>query len=336
MGVLAAGSPSAAGAQEVAAQAEEPRAPVPSRGPLRVQERNPLYRLFLSPVAESADLVGPGRWEAHLSTSYSNIFELSDSPRHAQYFDLERLAILLTLRYGLAPKVEVGMSVGMRTDWGGFLDRFIRGWHDAFGFPQGNRDDAPDGAHGLILVEGGARRVDLEAGTAWEDVRAFAGWSLAGSRDARRALTLRGALKLPVGGVDRGTSGRMGGSLELAGRVSGRRTHLHGSLGAVHLRPPDRLEPFTRDWALTASLGVEHALSPAVAFAGQLVGGSAYVGGFGAADLDRIPLNLVVGLTGRVARGWGWQASFAEDLVARGPSVDFTLDLQISRRWGGG
>jgi hypothetical protein len=301
-----------------------------------VQERNPLYRLFLTPVTESADLVQQGRWEAHLSTSYSNIFETSDSPRHAQYFDLERLVTLVTLRYGVAPEVEVGMMVGVRTDWGGFLDGFIRGWHDAFGFPQGNRNDAPDGVHGLTLVEGGARRIDLEAGSAWEDVRAFVGWSLAGTRDDRRALTLRAAVKLPVGGLDRGTSGRLGGSLELAGRVSGHRTHLHGSLGAVHLRPPHRLEAFTRDWAVTASLGVEYAVSSAVAFAGQLVGASPYVGGFGAANLDRIPLNLVLGLTGRAARGWGWQASFAEDLVASGPSVDFTLDLQISRRWGGG
>jgi len=44
---------------------------------------------------------------------------------------------------GLGRGLEIGAEIPCVVVGGGFLDDFIVKYHDAFGFPQGGRDDAP-------------------------------------------------------------------------------------------------------------------------------------------------------------------------------------------------
>lgn len=64
--------------------------------------------------------------------------------------------------------------------------------------------------------------------------------------------------------------------------------------------------------------------------------GSPYFKSVGASELDRVPFNLAVGIIGGRGSAWSWQASLTEDVIPNTPSVDFTVDFQLSTTWGGG
>lgn len=307
----------------------------PAYGPFRVTERNPLYRLYLTPRGASADPVADGRLEVRSAWSYSNILEVSNSPTHIQYFDLERLTTTVSAAYGVTPSLDVGLRVASQANGGGFLDGFIRGWHDFFGFSNGARDRIEDGLYGVFLQKDGEERLDIPSGTRLEDLRLFATWAALGETGGPGRLSLRGTLKVPTGSSAVST-GRVDAGLELLARRSWGKAHLHGSLGVVTLNAPDELEPFTSDHALTWSLAVEYRLFSKVSALAQLLGTSRYVGGFGDSELDQVPVNLVLGAAGEVGDDWFWEASFAEDPVPNGPSVDFTVDLQIARAFDPG
>jgi hypothetical protein len=304
--------------------------PPPSLGPLRITERNPLYRLFLTPRGAAADPLPQGRLEIRTSGSYSNIFETSTSPGHLQYFDLERLTSTLTLEYGLAPGFELGLHLASQTNWGGFLDGFIREYHGFLGLKNGNRDRVENGLFGLVLEHDGERKLDVPSGTRLEDLVVSATWAIFGEAGGAERVSIRSTTKLPTGSSALGT-GRWNAGLELVGRRSWQRAHLHGSIGVVTLNGPESLETFTNYGAVTWSLAGEYRLFSRISALAQLLGTSPYVDGFGDTELDSVPLNLVLGAAGEFGRGWLWEASFAEDLVANGPSVDFTVDLQVGR-----
>lgn len=301
-----------------------------SFGPLRVTERNPLYRLFLTPRGAAADPLPRGRLEIRASGSYSNIFETSRSSGHVQYFDLERLTSTLTLEYGMAPGFQLGLQLASQTNWGGVLDGFIREYHHFWGLENGNRDRVENGLFGVVLEHDGKRRVDIPSGTRLEDMVVSATWAIFGEAGGAERVSIRSTTKLPTGSSTLGT-GRWNAGLELVGRRSWQRVHLHGSVGVITLNGPESLEAFTNFGALTWSLAGEYRLFSRISGLVQLLGTSPYVDGFGDTELDSVPLNLVLGAAGEFGGGWLWEASFAEDLVANGPSVDFTLDLQVGR-----
>jgi hypothetical protein len=305
-----------------------------SFGPLRTSERNPLYHLFLTPVVRGADVEARGSTWIQLANAYSNIFEYNVSPLVRQRFDLERLSTTLTVVHGLLPGLEVGVQVGVQHNWSGFLDPLIQGVHTTFGLPNADREKVPNNRY-LVRLTGaqldGPVYLDLPPGTALEAPRVLAGWRVLGGPRSAHALTLRGVVKLPMGDLPAST-GRSDAAVLVASRHSWRRLNLHLSAGGVVLDPTPELEPIVRSSALLASAGLEVMVSPAFSLLAQFSGGTRYTRGAGFPELDRPPVNFGIGAAGEWS-GWGWQVSFSEDLPPNTPSVDFTFDLQLSRRW---
>ncbi|MBT8404245.1 MAG: DUF3187 family protein [Gemmatimonadetes bacterium] len=307
-------------------------------GPLPVAERNPLYHLFLTPTVEGTAVLDAGAWRVEIATAYSNIFEYNFSDTFEQRFDLERSSTVLAVSRGLGTGLEVGASLGIQHNWGGFLDPAIQGIHDLFGLPNADREKVANGQYGLYL---GARRgpvrayVDLPPGTGLEAPRLWAAWRLLGDADSRGALTVRGRVKLAAGD-HRASSRRTDGSLEVAARRSWGPTHVHLSAGIVRFRLPTALEAIMRDGAWFGSVAVERQFGDRLSLIGQFFGGSRYAAGFGFAELDRYPVNLTFGAAGRMGRGWSWHLGFTEDVPPNSPSVDFTVDLGLSRTWSPG
>lgn len=338
---LAAQAPAPASAGET--PGDSVAAPDPGRraggtpfGPLRVSERNPLYHLFLTPVVRGADVEPAGGTSLQVANAYSNIFEYNTSPVVRQRFDLERLSSSLTLLHGLGRGVEVGVQIGVQHSWSGFLDPFIQGVHGTFGLPNADREKVPNNEYQVLLAgagEGAPVYLDLASGRAIEAPRILLGWRLAGGPGHRAALTVRSSVKLPLGNPSAST-GRTDVALVAAFRQSWRRVHLHLTAGGVRLDPPRALAPLMRTSAAVGSAAVEVAVAPAVSLLAQFSGGTRYTRGVAIPELDRPPVNFTVGGAGRWG-GWGWQVSFSEDLPPNSPSVDFTLDVQVSRRWPG-
>ncbi len=304
-----------------------------SLGPLRTSEQNPLYRLLGAPEAEPADVVGKGALRLDASTAYSNVFEASDGPGYGHLFDLEQMVNSVSARYGVGESMEVGATLGMFTGWGGFLDPFISGFHDLFGLPNGGSEQRPEGEYRLFLAragEGVPAPVELDVGrNVWlEDLQLFAKWQFLGTRESPAALSVNGVLRGAAGPLD---AGRLGGSAAILGRWSPGPLHLHASAGVAALSAPDEVTAVTRGITHFYTVTAERNLWRGIALLGQLGGSSAYVRDVSGGDLRGIPLNLVFGFAGLTEGGWGWQLSFAEDILASGPSVDFTVDVEVSR-----
>lgn len=308
-------------------------------GPLQTSEQNPLYRMLYVPDAEAADLVGEGLLRIDLSTSYSSMFEADDHPRHSHLFDLEQMTNSLTLRYGLSPSVEVGARIGLYTDWRGFLDRPISGFHDFFGFPNAGREQRPNNEYLFLFAHDAlaAGQIGPEAeGRAFslETVGLNAKWRFYGEGVDSNALSLSGAIQRTGGPLD---EGRLGGAVLLHGRASTEsHFHFHGSAGLTFAHAPVPLRSITRDHAVFFSTAAEYRLRPRFSLIAQINGSSNYFKGFDGGEFDKIPLNLVLGLGATTERGWRWQLSFAEDLIPSGPAVDFTADFELSKTVFGG
>ncbi len=290
-------------------------------GPLRTAEQNPFYRLFYVPDAEGADVIGAGRTRIELSSSYSSVFEHSASANHLQLFDMEQLTNAVTVRWGVGPTLELGARADLYTAWGGFLDSLISGLHDALQVSDAGRQNQPEGQYRFLLFHGGQNvLLDVpQRSLKLEELRAFAKWQWYGSGGGPLSMSLKGVLRHYVGSVD---PGRTDAALAILARLSRGKPTSMGMLG----RRASARHAGSRSWCRT--------WPPHLSVLAQLVGGSRYVQGFSVADLNSIPMNVAVGLAGATETGWAWQLSFAEDIPPRSPSVDFIVDLEISRTLG--
>jgi hypothetical protein len=282
-------------------------------------------------------VIGDGVFRVELSTSYSNVFEASNGAEYGHLFDLEQMVNAVSARYGVGETLEIGASAGMHTGWGGFLDSFISGFHDLFGLPNGGREQRPEGEYRLYLSRSGedsenAVGVDVGRKVWFEDLQVFGKWRFHGDGAAPFAASLSGVVRGAAGPLD---AGRLGASAAVLGRWSPGPVHVHASAGLALLTPPDDVAPVARNATQFFTLAAERELWwEGTAFLAQLGGSSPYVRRVSAGDLRGVPMNLVFGFAGLTDGGWGWQLSFAEDILADGPSVDFTVDLEVSRLFG--
>lgn len=305
-----------------------------SMGPLAAEEGAPLQRIAFTAVAEEADPVSRGALRADLWLGYSNIFEQDSSAHHVLMVDMERLISTVGVRYGLTDRIEVGGRLTFESTGAGALDRVVSWWHNRLGVGNANREKFPEDDYDYRL-EDGAERVLLHvprSRLALEEVRLFAKWAAAVSEDGRRALSLRGAVRLPTRFGSVGEEGTDVAASALA-RISFERWHLHGMVGASTIRASGPLATLLRDGSYHLMVGVEHVLGDSWSAVAQYSLATPVLESVDRRKLDWASGNLVVGLAGRVGEDWGWDVSFQEDVPAETPAVDFTFGFGLSRSW---
>ncbi len=301
-----------------------------ARGPLTYEEGGPLQRTSLTVMSETVEPVASGAWRAGVWLGYANVFEQDSSASHDLFMDFERLLTVTTVRYGLAPGVEVGGRLTLETTGGGVLDPFIIWWHDLLGLGNADRDRFPEGAFGHRLTDGA--RTDLlrkrRRTLALDEVRLFAKWEVIGADDGRRALSLRGEVRLPV--ADAAMERVDVGGFAL-GYLRAGNWFVHAQVGLATARHRPLLAARTHRWRPSFLIGAERPLTREISAVVQWAGEGAAFHGFGDSELDAAPRNLVFGLTGTWRRAWRWEVAFQEDLPAGTPAVDFTLGVGIRR-----
>ncbi|MCA9738584.1 MAG: DUF3187 family protein [Gemmatimonadota bacterium] len=302
----------------------------PFVGPLGVSERNPFYELFYVPVLETADVLPAGALRLDVTHAYSNIFEWGESDAAEQYFDLERLTSTWTLRHALGSAWEIGGRMSVQASWGGFLDPLVEGLHDAFGLPNGDRERVRQNQYGVELRD---RRGDLvyrapRRTISFEDPQVFVKWGA--RRSDRGALSVRATTELPLGQDGTGT-GRADAALEVLARRSWTRWHLHGMAGVTTVNAPEWARPWAHRAATYLALATERTFGPTSLLA-QWALSTPYLGDTGIDELDDLPSLLTVAVAGQ-RRAWRWALGFVEDVPPNGPSVDFTVHLQLWRAW---
>lgn len=304
-------------------------------GPLTSEEGAPLQRLGFTPAVESALLVPAGALRAEAWVAYGSIWE-QDSTHVANLFlDLERVITALTVRAGVAPGLEVGARATVERTGGGFLDATVMRFHRTIGAGDRSRRDYPRNAYGQWLRDGDGRLlVEIPARTTptLEDVRLFARWGAVAPADGGSALTVTGAVRLPTAENTLGAE-RADAALLVSGHAPWRGWHVHGMVGGTTVRRSPELTGVLRRSHWVGMVGAERPLREGLALVAQLTGSTPLLRRFGDHDVDGAPTNVVFGLVGTAAGGWRWEAAMQEDVPARGPSNDFTLQLSLGRTW---
>jgi len=109
-------------------------------GILHMRSQSPLQSLRMVIPSVAAGSVTPG-WGTFLLATWSNIWAEEES----YYLDYELLDIRMTVGYGLNDRLALALAYDHRSYFGGQMDSFIQGFHDALSIHQNGRDQASKG-----------------------------------------------------------------------------------------------------------------------------------------------------------------------------------------------
>ncbi len=310
------------------------RAQVPALGPLGAEEGAPLQRLGYTPMAEAAAPVPKGVLRTDLWIGYSNIFEQDSTADHVLYLDMERMITAMTVRYGVAERLEVGARATLETAWGGFLDGFMISFHERLGLGVRNRPSYRNGGYGEFLRDGDGRtlvevsRRELSV----DDVRLFAKWRALGAGDAPGTLAVRAVTRVPTA-QPRVGSERADVALMLLGNVAWHGFRMHGMAGGSTVRRGPDMMDVLRGHQWFGMVGMERPIRDRLSAVVEMTGSTQLLRDFDDHDVDGAPTNVVFGVVGVTEGGWRWEIGWQEDLPPRGPSLDFTFQVALGRAW---
>jgi len=304
--------------------------------PFRTVNRSPLVLVYGLPPAGEATLLDGGGTEAVLAADIASNFTENDTAGESIVLDGETYRYELALRLGLGKGFEIGLAVPYLAHREGYLDSFISSWHKTFNLPGGGRESAPEDRLLYRYERDGKELLRLDEETeGLGDIRLEGGWQILRSRDEkRRALALRGSLKLPTGDEDRLLgSGSTDLALWLSGTdaslLSSGRLTLYGAAGLLYLTDGDLLPDLQRHWVGFGTLGCGYAPWRPVAFKVQVDGHSSFYHGSVLDEIDSASAQLTVGGTIFFSDRSALDLGVSEDIVVNtSPDVVFHLALR--------
>jgi hypothetical protein len=235
------------------AQAAEPPQP------LYLRNSNPLLQTLGAPAMQGGELTPAGVLEYRWILNMANHADRGLDDGEESVFDGESYYLALELRYGVNPRLELGMDLPLVAHTGGAFDNLIKDWHELLGFSNDERQ-GPENALRLFHQRNGVTSYDIdESGVGLGDIRLAAAYRLAGS--GGRALALRAQAELPTGDSDR-LHGNGAVDLSLVLDATDRHTFaasrvsLFGRVGVVAPGAGDLLKDQRQDWVPLIGAGL--------------------------------------------------------------------------------
>lgn len=172
--------------------------------PFHTQNQSPVVQIFGLPSLGSAAIVAFKKAEGNIILDHASNYVNDSNLRENILLDGESTRLTLEGRYGIARGFEGGVEIPFVVLGGGFLDSFIEGYHNTFGFPQGGRDQAPRNRLFYQYRRDGQERLHIDtASYGLGDIRLKGAWQLYQKREGQpAAVALRAGLKLPTGDSD--------------------------------------------------------------------------------------------------------------------------------------
>lgn len=303
--------------------------------PFASRNQSPFVQIFGLPPAEAGETVPEGHLGTRLVVDLANQFAKDRGGTESIVLDGESLRTTLALRYGLTPRVEVGVDLPFISYSGGVTDGFVAGWHRLLGLGPQNRDDVEDGR---LLFEysrdGEVRFRKTRASRGLGDVLLLAAWRLWPEEEAPgRSAVVRTGLKLPTGSADDlHGSGSVDASVQLAAvdrrTLSSWRLTAFGALGGMALTGGEVLGTRQRHWAAFGTVGLGWSPAEWIAFQVQADGHTAFfrsrLGPLGSPSVQ-----LVMGGSLRLPADVILDLSVSEDVaVETAPDVVFRGSLR--------
>lgn len=306
------------------------------RGLFATTNQNPFIQIYSLPSPAMNAAPGMDRWAWGIELDVAN-GAIQDEPASSERLTLdgETYRTSLSLRRQVSARIVAGLSVPFVAHGGGFLDSFVRDWHDLFGLSNSRRDAFADNALDYSYTDDSGEAFHLnERSRGLGDVRLTLDYGL-DTTDARRRMGWRAGLKLPTGASDElHGSGSIDVSMQLlatdAATLAAWNTTLAWMIGGMWLGEGEVLESLRRDLVAVGSIGLSRPLWRNLTVRLQLDGHSSFY------DTDLEPLGAA-----------SVQLSFGGSILLAGAGrldlvlvenlfTDTTPDLALHLAWRSG
>ncbi len=304
--------------------------------PFATRNQSPIIQIFgLPPIGEAA-ILNRGKADARFTIDLANTYISDSNARESILLDGETTRFTWTGRYGMGRGFEVGLEVPYVIQGGGFLDSFVENYHNAFGFPNGGREQAP--RNRLLYQYSRDGRSLLNAGESANglgDVRAVGGYQIyRDEQNPARALAVRASLKFPTG--DSGHllgSGSTDFALWVVGsddfKISLGHIGVYGGLGALAMTNGDILSDQQRPVVGFGTLGVGWAPWRWLALKIQGDAHTPFYKNSELRELNAFAAQLTVGGTLAFSQKTTLDIGVSEDVIVKtSPDVVFHLSLR--------
>lgn len=309
------------------------------QGPFPIRTQNPVYLQTANLNPARAESLPQGFLELRIDQAYSNLYERETDFNSDINMDMELYRASLNASYGFLPGWEAGVEIPFLRFEGGFLDSLIQNFHDFFGFPNGGRDQIPNGVFNYRIQESGLDYQIVQQSLNIGDIALNVKRQFFEETPSVPAMAFRFGAKLPSGDSDKGMGdGLPGFGLGLALEKSYKRLHGYLNLDVLVDGGNELLVPLMASTYFDFSLAGEFSLSRRTSAVVQLAGGTKRLKGTGLETWDGVPMDLIVGAAGDWHLGHSnktlfWQLAFSEDITSVGPAVDFTVWSSLGLRF---
>ena len=181
--------------------------------PLYTTDHAPPAGLLGFPAMREAAVLERGTWRGELHSAIASSHSESTAGAETVILDGETISLTARGAYGLGAGWDLEAEVSWAQHSGGFLDRWIEGWHELWDLPEGDRPGAPrdriDFSYG-----GPSARFALRSAAAGPG-RAHVAVTRGLRRSGAHAVSLRAGLKLGLGEEQRLLGGGRDGYVSL-------------------------------------------------------------------------------------------------------------------------
>lgn len=294
--------------------------------------QNPFIQVYSLPSPAESRAPGGRGWAMHAAFDLTSNATLKERPTgEAIVLDGETYRTSVTLGYRASRRLVAGLTVPFVAHSTGFMDSFVKDWHDLLGISNDIRDRFETNALDYVYATDGNDVFALrDRSQGLGDIRLTADWYVADVPDPARSLVLRSGLKLPTGSSSRlHGSGSTDVSLQLLSTdrqtLSAWNTTLAWMIGGLWLGEGEVLDELRRDLVMIGSVGISRPVWRSLSARLQLDGHSSFY------DSELRPLGnsavqLTFGGSVELARGGRIDFAMVQNLFTD-PTPDFSIHL---------
>lgn len=317
------------GGSSAAAAPQKADAPVGTwRGPMENRNQFPLALLFVSMTPEAAESLAAGETFVGLQFDYSNVILDRELEDERIRLDLEYLRTAISLSRGIPGGMEVRATLPFYVYYGGFLDPFVSGFHEALGLPNFLRGQTDNGLVEFLYARNGSTIFQGRDSFGAVGDLSFHFKKTLVDRNGL-GLGARTELKLPTGDPETlSGSGKADLGLGLAFDRVGRRFGLYANANYHILGKPEKIP--ARNY-FSFMVGFDWHFKPRLAAIFQLDHARPRLTGK-LSILNEGSQQLALGVRFRYSERFVYEWRFVEDLSRFSP--DFTFGFQMGVRLG--
>lgn len=290
-------------------------------GPLQVKNQYPIFLHTDQQYLEKAAMENSMSY----SLSHSSTYTVQQSGQWTINLDMEITELNFRYKRIIKDVVEFGLDIPVLVLGAGFMDGFLEGYHDTFGFPDYGRSERPRNEFLYEVRRDGVLIVKGKSGMNLGDIRISLKKPLMSSEGFN--LSIRGDLEIPVSSAKKGFSN---GSLDagISALLDKRITEkimAYLNIGAVFPGDIRGHEKLGIDNFIHGGAAIEAALSERFTVLVQLQGQS---GIYPQTDLEAVDKDaILIAFGGRYKKGpRSFELSFTEDLNTSG-APDFIINV---------